>query len=104
MNTDTLATLADSSSLLLGLHRPLAKVQVEPSPLPLSNPVPGYVSGIGETTRERRNVTFSDAGRKQSDDRFASEHQFAALPICDQFDTFGSASRMDGRQPIMKKI
>lgn len=104
MNTSTLATLADSSSLLLGLDRKISKVQAEPTSLVPLNPVPGHVSTLGETTREKRNIVFNDGGYQQSSDRFTSEYQFAALPVCDQFDTFGTSSRLVGRNPQIHKL
>ena len=105
MNTqDTIAKLAESSNLLLGLGRPLSKVETEPQPITQQSPVPGLVSPFGETTREKRNIVQGDAGYAYSAQRFASEVQFVPLPLCENNDIFGSSSRLIGRQPMMKKM
>lgn len=104
MNKETLSTIADSSNLLLGLERKMSKLQAEATPMQSFSPIPGNVSEFGETTREKRNVMFSDGGRGFSNARFESERQYVHVPVCDQFDTFGTSSRLVGRNPMIRKF
>ncbi len=105
-----LATLADSSSLLLGIDRKLSRTQDEPSALPSASPVPAAYqpinSGFGETTRARRNVVFADGGFRQSTDRIESAYQYVPFPICDgrpTHDVLGNSSRLQGRSPMLRR-
>jgi hypothetical protein len=105
-----LASLAEASSLLLGIDRKLTRIQEEPSALPTVNPIPAAFnavnSGFGETTRARRHVVFSDGGFQQSTERIESAHQYVAHPICDGRPTtgvLGSPSRMEGRAPMLRR-
>jgi len=100
-----LATLADSSSLLLGLGRPLSEADHGAPPIPRENPVPGILSGFGESTRFDKNVTWFDSGMSYSTERFQSEMYPIQAPMCDGRNTtqiFGSSSRLDGRGPMLK--
>lgn len=112
MNTDpsNLATLADSSSLLLGLGRPLSKLPSEPPPLPTMSPVAAAFldANNSEVTRMQKNQAWWDSGWAFSSQRFASEqHPGPASIVCDGRPTdviFGSSSRLDGRSPaILRK-
>ena len=105
-----LATLADASSLLLGIDRKLTRVDEEPSALPAVNPIPAVYqvinSGYGETTRARRNVVFSDGGLQQSTDRIQSAYQYVPYPVCDGRPTaevLGTSSRLNGRSPMLRR-
>jgi hypothetical protein len=105
-----LATLADASSLLLGIDRKLTRVDEEPGALPAANPIPAAYqpinSGFGETTRARRNVVFSDGGFKQSTDRIESAHQYVPFPVCDgrpTIEVLGNSSRLQGRSPMLRR-
>jgi hypothetical protein len=91
----------DSSNLILGYTRePLSKIQAELKPLPQQNPHPGRLSFMGEITRTKRNIMYSDGGRQFSDERFDSEHYPVDAPVCDSYmPTF---SRLIGRGPIVK--
>jgi len=53
-------------------------------------------------TRERRSVTpmTSDGRYRHSNQRFLAELPgigVGKIPVCEQFDTFGAPSRLDGR-------
>lgn len=101
-----LATLAESSNLLLGLDRKLTKTQEEPMQLPETNPIPGTLHGFGETTRAKRNVVFSDGGMQASQNRFYSEYHHVPAPVCDMRPTeevFGGSSRLVGRGPMLRR-
>lgn len=101
-----LATLADASSLLLGLDRKLTRVQVEPRSLPTSSPIPGTLGQtFGENTRGARLQVQPDAGYRSSTARFESEYQFVGMP-CDPRDAagvIGEASRLAGRAEMLRK-
>ena len=94
-------SLVDSSNLILGYTRePLSRVQSELKALPQQNPHPGKLSFMGEITRTKRNIMYSDAGKQFSDERFDSERYPVEAPVCDNFmPTF---SRLIGRQPIVR--
>lgn len=105
MNTN-LATLADASSLILGYNRAkLSKIDSEPQPLPMQNPVPGKLSFLGETTRAKRNVVVSDAGSAFTMSRLESEqYPHYNVRICELDDMLlGTGSRWIGRQPVPVK-
>jgi hypothetical protein len=101
-----LATLADASSLLLGLDRKNSRVQSEPGSLPLANPIPGQVDQTyGEITRAHRIQVQPDAGWSFASRRFESEFLFAPPP-CDPRDSegvLGSQARMTGRAEMMRR-
>ncbi len=106
MNT-TYTSLVDASSLLLGLGKPLTKVQSEAPLIPQANPIPTIIhtSGMGEPTRAKRSVHTPDSGRAYSTERFQSEYYQNAAPICDNRATngvIGSSARMDGRSQVFK--
>lgn len=103
--TSELATLAESSNLLLGITRPLSKLAREAEPLPQTSPIPSRVSGFGSETRLKRYVSMSDSGYADSSKRFYSEYYHLPAPICDTRPTeemFGAPSRLNGRAPIMR--
>ena len=109
VNTN-LATLTEASNLLLGLDRKLTKTQAEPSALPQLSPIPATIqvanSGFGETTRQKRNVLFSDAGWGANQARIDSAYQFVQHPVCDVRPTqemFGDSSRLVGRSPMLRR-
>ena len=100
------ASLADASSLLLGLNRPLTKIETEPTSLPMKNPVPAQFVDYGEITRAKKSVAIKDGGRGFADDRFASEVYPIPAPLCDHrttVDIFGDPSRYMGRAPMLQK-
>lgn len=110
MDTLNLAPIAEASNILLGLDRKLSKVQEEPKALPLQSPIVGVVqdinSGFGETTRQRRNVVFSDGGWNNTQKWFDSTYQYIQGPVCDARPTdemFGGSSRLDGRSPMLRR-
>lgn len=99
MNTSQLASLADASSLILGYTRePLSRIENEPTPLPPQSSLPGRLSFMGEITKTRQSVAYSDGGRQFSDERFDSERYPVEAPVCDSYlPTF---SRLIGRHPV----
>jgi hypothetical protein len=101
-----LATLADASSLLLGIDRKLTKIQKEPESLPAQSPVPGtLLHGMGEVTRARRNVVWSDGGISEADKRFYSEFYPVAAP-CDSRlteEVLGTSARLLDRPSIVRR-
>lgn len=106
MNNPLGASLAEASNLLLGLDRKLTRIQNEPSPLPVQNPVPAKYIGMGEVTRVRKTVQFKDGGEGYSNERFQSEWYPIQAPVCDTRDTsgvLGDASRLIGRGPTPVK-
>lgn len=109
MNTN-LATLAEASSLLLGLDRKLTRTQDEPFSLPTQSPIPATIqpinSGFGETTRQKRDVVFSDGGWSANQARIDSAYQYVSHPVCDIRSTpemFGDSSRLVGRSPMLRR-
>lgn len=101
-----LASIADASSLLLGLDRKLARVHAEPPALPLVTPNPGPLSSMGEVTRVKNSVAFADAGMGFANERFQSEFHYVPAPICDERPTegvHGTSSRLIGRAPMLRK-
>jgi hypothetical protein len=98
------ASLADASSLLLGIDRKLSKIESEPQALPPANPLPAQYAGLGDVTRVKRMVQFQDGGRSLSDERFESEWRPIQGTVCDPRDTvgiMGEPSRLQGRAPMI---
>lgn len=101
-----LSTLVESSNLLLGIERPLSKLGKPVEPLPMNSPLTGRLGGMGDTTRMKRYVAQSDSGYGDSSRRFWSEWYPLAAPYCDTRDNggvLGEASRLIGRDPVVKK-
>ena len=99
-------SFVDDSSALLGLHRPLTKVQTVVAPLPAQNPAAREPTGFAEVTRAKRSVVTVDAGWGQSTQRFESEVYPIAAPLCpvrDVLTNFGEPSRLSARGPIVQR-
>ena len=106
----TLATLAESSNLLLGIDRKLSRTQEEATPLPSQSPIPNMIqpvnSGHGETTRLRRNAVFHDARFDAHKKRMESSYQFIPGVVCDGRPTeqvVGGSSRLVGRAQMLRR-
>lgn len=100
------AALADASALLLGMDRKLTRVQSEPVPLPLANPLPAKYVGMGDVTRVRKTVQFADGGLGYNNERLQSEWYPIQAPVCDLRDTpgvLGDSSRLIGRAPLLRR-
>ena len=101
---DVQTRLADASSQLRGLQRPLSKVEPPVPALPLISAVQGKTGAYGETTRAHRSVFLSDAGDQFSQSRFASEVYPIPGPLCDMrglYQVIGQPSRAEGRDPFV---
>lgn len=108
--SNTLATIAESSNLLLGIDRKLSRDHQEATPLPQQSPIPNMIhpinSGFGETTRLRRNAVFHDARYDAQKNRMESSHQFIPGVVCDGRPTeqvLGGSSRLVGRAQMLRR-
>lgn len=104
MSFENAAQIAEASNLLLGLGRPLQKIDNEAPGMPQWSPVPGKLGAYGEGTRVHRSVFLSDAGNSFNMSRIESEKYPIPGPLCDMrslFQVTGAPSRYEGRDPMI---
>ena len=101
--TKEAVALSAVSSSLLNLGRPLNGYDGQlATPINPYSELPGWVSPLSDVTRLKRSVASSDAGWKDSSNRFDSE-RFPIQAPCDMRSTtheLGTPSKLLGRNPV----